>query len=270
MFTCPFFWIDAFTDRAFAGNPAGVCPLPSWPDDAFLQQVAHQNGLAETAFFVRTADPQRFELRWFTPALEIDLCGHATLATAHALFRELGYTAPAITFDTRSGPLVVTRNAEDRIQLNFPNRAPTPIDVADLAPGVLAALGVAAVEWVGRSRDVLIVVPDSQTVRNARPNFDALTRIGGPALILTAPGSAPDDCDFVSRFFAPDFGVVEDPVTGSTHCTLIPYWADRLQKSQLIARQVSPRGGKLWCELQGDRVTMAGDAVTYIRGTLNV
>lgn len=264
----PFYWIDAFTDRLFAGNPAGVMPLTRWPDAALLQQIAFENGLAETAFFVRTGE-DRFHLRWFSPALEIDLCGHATLAAAFVIFTELGAGGDVLTFDTRSGPLSVTRLADGRLELDFPSR---PAQPAALTPALVQALGATPAQ-VAQARDTLCVFAREDEVRALRPDFAALAALDTFAVIATAPGQ---DCDFVSRFFAPRAGVNEDPVTGSAHCTLTPYWAARLGKKRLHARQISARGGELWCELApahgprpaDDRVKIAGHAVLYLKGSI--
>lgn len=267
----PFFWIDAFTDRVFSGNPAGVCPLEAWPDDAVMQKMAWQHGLSETAFFVpvkETPSPTapRYHLRWFSPPVEVDLCGHATLATAHVLFHELGIDADAITFDSRSGPLVVRRAGNSRLELDFP--ATPPVEEADTAfrSNVAEALG-AAPRWVGRTRfDTFVALADAAAVRALQPDFARVAAIGGRGVIVTAPGD--DGGDFVSRFFAPQTGIPEDPVTGSAHCALVPFWAQRFGKTQLHARQVSLRGGELWCTLAGERVLIAGRAATYLRGEI--
>lgn len=255
-----FFWIDAFTDRVFAGNPAGVVPLERWPDDAVMQRIAFENGLAETAFFVRTG-PDRFHLRWFSPTLEVDLCGHATLAVAYVIFTEIGAAEETLVFDTRSGPLSVERLADGRLELDFPSRPARP---AAVSPALVRSLG-ATPESVGQARDTLCVFAREEDVRALRPDFAAVAALDTFGIIATAPGN---DCHFVSRFFVPRAGVNEDPVTGSAHCTLTPYWAARLGRTQLHARQVSARGGELWCELTGDRVKIAGHAVLYMRGTI--
>jgi PhzF family phenazine biosynthesis protein len=256
----PFFWIDAFTDRVFSGNPAGVVPLEQWLPDDVMQRIAFENGLSETAFFVRTG-PGQYHLRWFTPAIEVELCGHATLASAHVLWRELGETTERLAFASRSGPLHVTRTG-DRLQLNFPSQPAAPATPPDL---LLQSLGRPP-EWVGRAGTRwLCVFAEAAEVHRLRPDQALLSRVTPGRMIATAPG---EDCDFVSRFFAPDAGVPEDPVTGSAHCTLTPYWADRFGRTRLHARQVSARGGELWCELRGARVTIAGCAVTYLRGQL--
>jgi len=258
----PIYWVDAFTEKAFGGNPAAVVPLDSWPADGLLQRIANENGLSETAFFVRTG-PARADLRWFTPAIEIDLCGHATLATAHVLFNELGQEESPIRFGTKSGPLSVRRRGS-LIELDFPSRPAAPAEpVADLLRG----LGKRPVETLRSERMWLCVYASAADVLALTPDFGALAKAVPGRIIPTAPGT---DCDFVSRFFAPDAGVLEDPVTGSAHCTLVPYWANRLGKTKLHARQVSRRGGELWCELDKDRVRMAGHGVAYLKGSISV
>jgi PhzF family phenazine biosynthesis protein len=263
----PFYWIDAFGNRPGAGNPAGVVPLEAWLPDAKMQAIAAENGFAETAFFVRTG-PARFHLRWLTPTVEVDLCGHATLATAHVLFAERGERAAALTFDSRSGPLTVARRADGKLELDFPL---TPVEVEtdeDVRARVTAALQRAP-EWLGRSRfDRFAVLPDAAAVRALRPDFAQVAQAGGRGLIVTAPGDG--TCDFVSRFFAPQSGIDEDPATGSAHCALTAYWAARLARRQLHARQLSRRGADLWCELAGDRVKIAGEAATYMRGEIEI
>lgn len=210
----PLYWIDAFTDRVFAGNPAAVVPLDDWPADTVMQRIAFENGLSETAFFVRTG-PARAQLRWFTPTVEMPLCGHATLATAHVMFAELGQPGAAVTFDTKSGPLSVTKR-ENLLELDFPS---LPAEPAEAPPGLLRGLG-AIPESVARSQRMWLCVFDSpEAVVALRPDQEALARLVPGRFIVTAPGR---DCDFVSRFFAPDAGIPEDPVTGSSHCTLVP------------------------------------------------
>jgi PhzF family phenazine biosynthesis protein len=251
--------IDAFTDRLFGGNPAAVLPLTQWLDDATLQAIAQENNLAETAFFV--PQPEGYHLRWFTPAQEVDLCGHATLAAAYVLYQCLGATEPRLTFHTRSGPLHVGRNGQ-WLTMDFPARP------AEACPEALAALTEAlgaAPDWVGKSRDYLAVFPDEAIVRALRPDMAKVAALDCLGVIATAAG---EQVDFVSRFFAPQAGVPEDPVTGSAHCTLVPYWAKRLGRAQLQARQVSTRGGDLHCVDQGSRVSLAGQARLYFQGEI--
>jgi len=258
----PIYWIDAFTERTFGGNPAAVVPLESWLDDALLQRIANENGLSETAYFVRTG-PARAGLRWFTPAIEVDLCGHATLATAHVLFNELGQAESPFVFDTKSGPLSVARKG-DRIELDFPARPAAPAEPsADLLRGLRGRPG----QVLKSERMWLCVYGSAEEVVRLAPDHGALAPAVPGRIIVTGPGT---DCDFVSRFFAPDAGVQEDPVTGSAHCTLVPYWAARLGKTTFHARQVSRRGGELWCALDGGRVRMAGRAAPYLKGRISV
>jgi len=259
----PIYWIDAFTTHVARGNPAAVVPLESWLADAVMQQIAFENGLSETAFFVRTGEA-RYHLRWFTPAVEVDLCGHATLASGHLLLQELGLSAEAITFDSRSGPLVVTRRTDGKIELDFPARPMTGTGEATSA--LLHGLGRAPEFVLTAPGRWLCVYAQADDVRNLRPDHALLAQVKPGRIIVTAPGDK--DCDFVSRYFAPDAGIPEDPVTGSAHCTLVPYWAARLGRTSLHARQVSARGGELWCALDGDRVKIAGQAVLYLRGEI--
>ena len=255
----PLYQVDAFASEVFRGNPAAVCPLGSWLDEALMQRIALENQLSETAFFVREGGAYR--LRWFTPSEEVDLCGHATLASAHVLFEELGFDGEELRFLTRSGELRVTRAGAGYV-LDFPARPASPTSGGrELA----AALGAPAPLEVHEGPYWMAVYPDEAAVRALSPDFKALALL--PPVIATAPGT---DVDFVSRFFAPSFGVDEDPVTGSAHCTSTPYWAERLGRDELVARQVSARGGELRCALRGDRVAVAGDAVLYLRGTIHV
>lgn len=261
------YWIDAFASQLFTGNPAGVVPLESWIADKLMQNIAFENGLAETAFLVRTGT-NRFHLRWFTPTTEVDLCGHATLASAHVIFSELGERADAITFDSRSGPLVVRRRDGGMLELDFPALETKPESDAALHARIADAIGVAP-NWVGRTPfDLLAVVQDASVVRSLRVDLTKIHALGGRGLIVTAIGG--ESADFVSRFFAPQVGVPEDPVTGSAHCALVPFWASRLNRTNLTAQQLSPRGGRLECALDGNRVRLAGKAVTYLRGELQL
>lgn len=256
----PIFQVDAFSSAVFSGNPAAVCPLQQWLPDVTLQAIAAENNLAETAYFVRNGS--NFRLRWFTPLCEVDLCGHATLASAHVLFHELNEPADTLRFETKSGELLVRRDG-DRLAMDFPSRPPTQIH-ADA--GLVPALGGHPAEILA-ARDYLVRYNSAGEVRALSPNMDALKRIDRFAVIATAPGT---DCDFVSRFFAPAQGIPEDPATGSSHCTLTPYWADKLGKTTLRARQISPRGGELFCKLLGDRVEIAGYAALFLRGRIQI
>jgi len=262
LMTIPIYQADAFTSELFGGNPAAVCPLNEWPADEVMQKIAFENNLAETAFFVKTDDG--YHLRWFTPELEIDLCGHATLATAHIIFTELGFTGPSINFSTeKAGVLVVTKN-DDRYTLDFPSRPPYP---AEMPEGLLEGLNNKMPIAVMRSRDYFLVYENEQDIIDMQPNHFLLSKIDAIGIIVTAPGK---EVDFVSRFFAPACGVPEDPVTGSAHCNLIPYWAEKLGKTELHAYQLSARKGELWCEFKGERVLMSGKAVTYLKGEIYI
>jgi predicted PhzF superfamily epimerase YddE/YHI9 len=258
----PIFWVDAFAERAFGGNPAAVIPLESWPEDSLLQRIANENGLSETAYFVRKG-PARAELRWFTPTVEVELCGHATLATAHVLYNELGQVESPFTFDTMSGPLSVIWRAP-LIELNFPARSAI---AARPAPDLVRALGPLPREVLRSERMWLLVYETADEVIGLTPDHALLANVVPGRIIVTAPGT---DCDFVSRFFAPDAGIPEDPVTGAAHCALVPYWAARLGKTRLHARQVSRRAGELWCELEKDRVKIAGHGIAYLKGRITV
>jgi predicted PhzF superfamily epimerase YddE/YHI9 len=256
----PYFEVHSFTDRVFAGNPAGVCPLHEWLDDALMQRVAAENGLSETAFFVAAED--HYDLRWFTPSVEVDLCGHATLAAAHVLFEHLGQEGEVIVFHSQSGPLAVWKDSGFLV-MDLPSRPAEPAATPDhLVAGLRRE-----VESVFKANDYLVVLEDEESVRNLEPDFDELGLIDCEGIIVTAPG---DDVDFVSRFFAPRMGIDEDPVTGAAHSTLIPYWSERLAKERLRARQISERGGDLWCMQRDDRVNIAGKAVLYVKGFLNI
>jgi PhzF family phenazine biosynthesis protein len=259
----PLYQVDAFTSRLFGGNPAAVCPLSEWLPDATMQAIAAENNLAETAFFVPQGD--RYLLRWFTPTVEVELCGHATLASGYVVTHILTPDRRSVSFDTlKAGPLEVTRDGE-LLALDFPAWPP---ETKPADPRVLTALGaLPAQSFVARGR-TLAVYDNAEEVAALRPDFAAMRRVAGANAIATAPGR--DGVDFVSRYFAPTHGVDEDPVTGSAHCVLTPYWAARLGKTQLNARQISARGGELVCTLRGDRVTIAGRAVLYLEGAINV
>jgi PhzF family phenazine biosynthesis protein len=252
--------IDAFTSEVFAGNPAAVVPLEAWLPDETMLAIAAENNLAETAFFIRSE--KGYDLRWFTPTVEMDLCGHATLATAYLIFEVLGTDQTVLRFHTRSGELTVEK-IDGRYVLDFPSRPGVP---AEAPAGLIEAIGAQPKEIL-KSRDYMLVYESETEVLRIQPSFNSLAKIGTHAVIVTAKG---DSSDFVSRFFAPEVGVNEDPVTGSAHCTLIPYWAEKLGKNELFAKQVSFRGGELFCELVGDRVKIGGDAVLYMKGEIYV
>ena len=257
----PLYQVDAFTSRVFGGNPAAVCPLERFLPDATMQSIGNENNLADTAFIVPNGD-RRFHLRWFTPQVEMDLCGHATLASALVVFTHLQPELQEVAFDSKSGELVVKRGEHGLLSMDFPSRPPEP-GASDSR--LRQALGGKAGPILV-SRDYLVVYQSEEEVRALKPDMNALAGMDR-MVIVTSPGR---EADFVSRFFAPGAGVPEDPVTGSAHCTLIPYWAERLGKNKLHALQVSRRGGELWCELKGDRVTMAGYAVEFMRGTIQI
>lgn len=250
--------IDAFTDQLFGGNPAAVVPLTSWPEDWLLQAIAAENNLSETAFFV--ASKKGFELRWFTPVREVDLCGHATLATAHVIFDRLGYSKSTITFETRSGKLFVARNG-NRLEMDFPSRPPK---LRDPPEALIRGLGQRPVEVLAAD-DYLAVFESEAIIRAINPDQALLSQLDLRGVSITARG---DKVDFVSRFFAPKYGIPEDPVTGSAHCELAPYWAKKLEKNSLSAKQVSRRGGIISCQVNAARVILAGSAVIFMEADM--
>lgn len=253
--------VDAFTNEVFKGNPAAVCPLDEWIDADLMQKIALENNLAETAFFVKNGDV--YEIRWFTPTFEIDLCGHATLASGFVIFEVLKTEDSFVRFYShKSGELTVEKQGE-RLALDFPSR---PVAKTDVPAGLTEALGKAPKE-VFKSRDYFLVYENEQEILSIAPNFSKLLEIPAIGFIVTAKG---DSADFVSRFFAPEVGIPEDPVTGSAHCNLIPFWAERLGKTEMFARQISSRGGELFCELKGDRVKIGGNAALYLKGEIYV
>jgi PhzF family phenazine biosynthesis protein len=259
----PIYQVDAFTSEVFSGNPAAVCPLRDWIDDRLLQGIASENNLSETAFFV-IRDGGAIELRWFTPAIEVALCGHATLASAFILFERLGWKNSEIFFDTRMSGRLVVRKKSGLYEMDFPSRPPKP----DVIPvGLDVALGADLHEVLSSEEDLLAVVGSENEVRALAPDFGALDRIDRRGIIVTAGGN---ECDFVSRFFAPRVGVPEDPVTGSAHCVLIPYWKEKLGKSEFRALQVSRRGGELFCRDKGLRVMISGHAVLFMQGEIEL
>ncbi|MDA8388746.1 MAG: PhzF family phenazine biosynthesis protein [Nitrospiraceae bacterium] len=252
--------IDAFSDRVFGGNPAGVCFLDNWLEDLMLRRIAAENNLSETAFLVQKAN--HYELRWFTPGMEIDLCGHATLASAYAVFEYMDKKGERVEFETKSGRLRVERQ-KDLLVMDFPSRRPVPCappsNIAEIL-GMRPALTL-------KSRDLLAVYEDERQIRGLSPDIGKLAALDFLGVIVTAKG---ERSDFVSRFFAPRAGIPEDPVTGSAHCTLVPYWSQRLAKKKLHSLQLSERGGELFCEDKGERVTIGGRAAAYLSGTIRI
>ncbi len=251
--------VDAFARQVFEGNPAAVCPLDAWLDDKILQAIAEENNLSETAFFVPTE--KGFRLRWFTPVAEVDLCGHATLASAHVIFEALNYPGQTIEFETRSGTLIVERK-NNLLAMNFPSVPPKPCPPPI---ALIEGLGHHPVEVLAAD-DYIAVFDSESVVRSISPNMAKLSELDLRGVCVTAPGAM---TDFVSRFFAPKFGVPEDPVTGSAHCELAPFWATKLGKISLTAQQVSKRGGDVLCELNDNRVILLGSAVTFMTAEID-
>jgi PhzF family phenazine biosynthesis protein len=261
--------VDAFTNKPFGGNPAAVIPLEKWLPDDLMQNLAMENNLSETVFFVPGSPTagnwgEAFEIRWFTPAVEINLCGHATLASAFVLYNFLNFKNPKIVFQSKSGKLEIEKRA-DLYVMDFPSWKPERIH--DYPENLERALGVNEIVGVYKHRDLLVELNKEEDVKNVLPDFTALKKIG-EKIIITAPGI--EGIDFVSRFFAPSAGVNEDPVTGSAHSQLIPFWSEKLNKKKMHAKQLSQRGGELWVGLWGDRVTIAGQCVFYMKGEIEV
>lgn len=251
--------VDAFTSRLFGGNPAAVCPLDKWLDDSLMKKIAAENNLSETAFFVENKG--RYQIRWFTPAEEVDLCGHATLASSFVYFNFINPEASRIIFDSQSGELIVDKEG-DVLSLNFPSQKPAPVITPE--KNLLEAFDIKPVEvLMGTKR--FLVYEKEETVRNMKPDMSILRHLPGDGVIITAPGN---EVDFVSRFFAPNIGIDEDPVTGSAHTHLIPYWSEKLGKKKMTALQVSSRVGELECEDLGERVKISGKAVLYSQGKI--
>jgi PhzF family phenazine biosynthesis protein len=257
----PFYQVDAFTDRLFGGNPAGVCPLDKWLPDDIMQKIAMENNLSETAFFIRKDN--RFHIRWFTPKVEVNLCGHATLASAHVIFHYLDFNGATVSFESRSGILNVNREG-DLLVLDFPANKPVRTALPD---DFVQALNITPVQCFRGKEDYLLLYKSQQEIEALMPDFRYLEKVDARAVIVTAPA---EKVDFVSRFFAPRVGVDEDPVTGSAHTVLIPFWAEKLGKTEMKALQLSRRGGTLFCRLRGDRVDIGGNAVTFIKGEISL
>lgn len=257
------FQVDAFADKPFAGNPAAVVPLEDWLADDTMLSIAAENNLAETAFFV-PADG-KYAIRWFTPKVEVNLCGHATLASAHVIFNELKLKSDSIEFYSERSGLLGVKKHDERLVLDFPSY---PVDEIEQIAELSVAVGKVPLQmWETQGNMVMLRLETETDVREAEPDFHALANVPYDEVIITAPG---DTADFVSRMFAPRIGIPEDPVTGAIHCSLIPYWAEELGKKDLYAKQVSARGGELFCELAGDRVKIGGNAVTFLKGEIFV
>ncbi len=265
--TLPLWQVDAFAAARFQGNPAAVVPLETWLPDSQLQAIAAENNLAETAFLKRLGSG-RWHLRWFTPAVEVKLCGHATLAAGYVIDRHLEPGVSPIVFETLSGELRVSR-AGARYSLDFPAYPVTPVTDPARIDAIAAALGQRPLE-VWENVMVLALLPDAAAVRAARPDIRAVASLPGDGIILTGAGAGSDGADFVSRYFVPQAGIDEDPVTGSAHCRLAPFWAARLGRREFFARQVSARGGELWITLAGERVHIAGQVQPYLEGRIEV
>ena len=258
----PIFQVDAFANKVFQGNPAAVCPLDAWIDDAKMQAIAAENNLSETAFFAKEGG--HFRLRWFTPTCEVDLCGHATLASAFVFLNKLDPSQTAIQFETRSGSLIVRREG-DLLAMDLP--ASPPWSTPTIPPELREGLDPAPLALWQVKNNYFAIYESEDDIRRVRPNFAPLEKLHPFGVCITAPGK---NSDFVSRYFAPSYGIPEDPVTGSTHCSLTPYWSQKLNKQTMHALQVSTRGGELWCELAGNRVIVKGNAALYMEGTISV
>jgi PhzF family phenazine biosynthesis protein len=256
------FQVDAFTKAPLSGNPAAVCPLDEWLPDEMMQKIAAENNLAETAFFVKEDDV--YEIRWFTPTVEVNLCGHATLASAFVIFNHLGETANSIKLHSRrSGDLGVEK-ADDKLVLDFPTYPVRQIEpIAALANAEFSPQSF----WEAGNNKLMLVMESQTIVAGLKPSMQMLSKLSYDGVIVTAKG---DDCDFALRFFAPRIGIPEDPVTGGVQCSLIPYWAEQLGKIELFAKQISARGGELFCELKGERVKIGGNAVLYLKGEIYI
>ena len=256
------FQIDAFAKRTFEGNPAAVCPLEDWIDESKMQAIAAENNLSETAFFVRTN--AGFDLRWFTPTSEVSLCGHATLASAFVILDILEPNRASVDFQTKSGRLSVAREG-DLLAMDFPALPPWVCE--EIPADLLKGLDPQPAKVLQIKNNYFVIYENEQDVRRAKPDFTLLEKLHPFGVGVSAPGA---ESDFVSRYFAPSYGVPEDPVTGSLHCSLVPYWAERLNNPALHARQLSKRGGDLWCELRADRVIIRGSSVLYLRGSITI
>lgn len=253
--------VDAFTNQLFGGNPAAICPLTEWLPTETMQKIALENNLSETAFII--PEGKNYHIRWFTPAIEVDLCGHATLATAHVLYAEMGYEGEKVTFNSRSGLLTVSKN-DDLYTMNFPS---DNLKSVAIPSEITEAFGIQPIEVFRGKDDYLAIFDQQTTIESLAPDFKVLAQLNARGVIASAKGNT---VDFISRCFFPAAGIDEDPVTGSAHTTMTPYWAKKLAKTQMSALQLSARGGALTCEYLGDRVNISGQAVTYLRGRILV
>ena len=257
----PIYQVDAFTSEVFKGNPAAVCPLEEWLPDKTMQEIAKENNLSETAFFINKKDT--FDIRWFTPVSELDLAGHPTLATAHVIIRELNLKRDKIIFNTKIGDVLTVTIEKDLFVMNFPSRPPEVDNNIELVSQALRKRPLSLL----RNRDAVAIFENEEDIKSVVPDMEKLEKLDYASVIITAPGR---NVDFVSRNFAPKLGILEDPVTGSAHCELIPYWSKILNKKKLLAHQISERGGKLYCTDNEDRVTIGGEAVTFLRGEIEI
>ena len=257
----PIYQVDAFTSKVFKGNPAAVCPLEEWIPEKTMQEIAKENNLSETAFFI--SNDEKFDIRWFTPVSELDLAGHPTLATAHVIIEELNLKFDEIVFKTKIGDTLSVTKKNNLFLMDFPSRPPEIYDNIELVSEALRKKPLA----LFRHRDALAIFANEEDIKSINPHMEKLSKLDCPAVIVSAPG---DNIDFVSRNFAPKLGIPEDPVTGSAHCELIPYWSKILKKKELLANQISNRGGKLYCTHNNDRVTIGGEAVTFLRGEIEI
>jgi PhzF family phenazine biosynthesis protein len=254
--------VDAFAENVFEGNPAAIVPLNDWLPEELMQKIAMENNLSETAFIIK--DEDEYQIRWFTPEYEIDLCGHATLASAYIIKNFLEPHIAEINFTTqKAGPLRATAH-EGMYTLDFPSRMPKQTPVPDQ---LLKSIGISTAVEILRSRDYFVVLPDEEAVKNVEPDYSIMKELDTIGVIVTAKGQT---ADIVSRCFYPGAGIPEDPVTGSAHCNIVPYWSDKLNKTKLFCRQLSPRSGNLWCELNGDRVLMSGKCILYMQGEIDI
>ena len=254
--------VDAFATKLFTGNPAAVIPLEAWLEEDVMQKIAMENNLSETAYFVRTDDG--YQLRWFTPEYEMDLCGHATLAAAYVIKNFIEPHLAEIHFSTQKAGVLKTSSENGLYTLNFPSRIPQPVTVPD---GLYESLGITTAVEVLKSRDYFVVLPNEEAVKNVEPDYTLMKQLDTIGVIVTSKGHS---ADVVTRCFYPGAGIPEDPVTGSAHCNIVPYWAEKLNKIKLFCRQLSPRGGELQCELRGDRVLMTGSCVLYMQGEIHL